>query len=303
MTRMKVAGVLALLAIGAAGEAEGQRRPEARERVRVEAARRGWIGITYTAQAGGGRMVVTEVVPRSPAADAGLVEGDTIVSWNGHDDPADAIANASIAAGDTVRFRVRRNGEREREIVVVAGSARDRPLVMARRRGRDVVVVRPGRIADGMRIHMDSMAVHADSLHTRLRVILRDSLGPALQRFERVEMPRFEREVERAAQRMAHGLNFSVGTRAVAGAEFAEINAGLASYFGTDRGALVLRVAPETPAARSGLQAGDVVVSADGHPIEDVRDLREAVSRSDDRDVELVIVRQGARTGLRLSWE
>lgn len=290
----------ALLALGVAAEAQAQRAPEARSRAVVEMTRRGWIGITYSTSGTSGRMAVTEVIPASPAAGAGLAPGDTIVRWNGDENPEAAAMRNPVQPGDTLRLRVRRDG-RTRDVTVVATSSRSRPAVTFSRGGdRDVIVLRPSRLSE-VRIHADSIAVHADSMHTRLRAMLRDSLGPALRRFEAVEIPRVEAQLMAAQARLAEG--FSAGARAVAGAEFAEVNAGLASYFGTDRGVLVLRVAPETPAARAGLQAGDVVVSANGHPVEDVRDLREAVSGSRDRDVELEIVRRGSRSQIRLRWE
>lgn len=299
----------ALLALGVAGEAAAQRAPEARSRAVVELTRRGWIGITYSTSGTSGRMAVTDVTPGSPAAGAGLTVGDTIVRWDGDANPEQAAFRTPVQPGDTLRLRVRRDG-RTRDVTVVAVSSRSRPAVATGRGGgRDVYILRPSRAPDEVWIHMDSIAVHADSMHVRLRAMLRDSLGPALQRleetglrrFETVEMPRLEAELQAAQARLAEG--FSAGARAVAGAEFAEVNAGLASYFGTERGALVLRVAPETPAARAGLQAGDVVISANGHPVSEVRDLREAVVRSRARDVELQIVRRGSRTALRLRWE
>lgn len=124
------------------------------------------------------------------------------------------------------------------------------------------------------------------------------------------EMPRIRMEAERAERELAREMarvtvagGLALGSRSVAGAEFSELNEGLADYFGTDRGVLVLRVAPDTPAARSGLRAGDVVVSAGGQSVERVHEIREAVLESRDRDVELVVVRRGARQGLRLRWE
>ena len=313
---MKVVGTVILLAVGTTAEAVAQRTPEARSRAeraeraeraaevaraRAEMGQRGWIGITYSTPGSGRSMLVTEVISGSPAERAGLRRGDRIVRWNGSRDPVAEAREHPLQEGDTLRLRLQREGERERDVTVIAGSARDRVWTVVTGRPGDVVVLRPSEVMEGVRIHMDSLGIHADSLHTRLRVMLRDSLGPAIERFEAVEMPRIQAELEAAQARVAHG--FSMGARSVAGAEFAELNSGLAAYFGTDRGALVLRVAPETPASRSGLQAGDVVVSANGQAIEDVRDLREAVARSRDRDVELEIVRRGARNQVRLRWE
>ena len=101
---------------------------------------------------------------------------------------------------------------------------------------------------------------------------------------------------------MAHGF-FELARSGIAGAEFEEMNDGLASYFGTSDGLLVLRVAPETPAARAGLQAGDVVLSVDGEPVTEVSQLRARMLRApqqNDGALRLEILRRGARHTLEL---
>ena len=59
------------------------------------------------------------------------------------------------------------------------------------------------------------------------------------------------------------------------------VTADIAASMGlTDvRGALVSEVARESPAARVGLQAGDVILDVSGHPVTDANDLRSEVSR------------------------
>lgn len=70
-----------------------------------------------------------------------------------------------------------------------------------------------------------------------------------------------------------------IGSRAIAGAELTELNPGLGEYFGTDEGVLVVRVPDDTPAARAGLQAGDVVVNVNGNAIDDISSLRRRISQ------------------------
>lgn len=59
------------------------------------------------------------------------------------------------------------------------------------------------------------------------------------------------------------------------GVQIQDINQGLAESFGLSKpdGALIAAVVPDSPAARSGLQSGDVVLSINGHPIERAGDL------------------------------
>src|SRR5690606_2810562 len=95
-----------------------------------------------------------------------------------------------------------------------------------------------------------------------------------------------------------------LGERGVAGAEFVELNPGLAQYFaGVTDGLLTVRVAPATPAARAQLEPGDVVVSVGGRPVQSVGELRIALlnaAGSKPQEVRLEVVRKGERRELRL---
>lgn len=304
----------ALLSLMTAPALQAQERPE--RRARAETLRPGWLGFAYTTVAGpeGERLLIERVLEGSPAERAGIEVGDTVVQWNGRADVARALLENPLRPGETVRLRVRRAGERDRELTVRVGERPREFVEMRRGRDDEVIVIRPGAVlealrlnSDSLRIRLDSLAVHADSLHRRLRVMLRDSLGPRLREMER-EIPdvhiRMRRGVEGEPGRMEPlRLDFDLGARAVAGAEFTRINEGLSDYFGVERGVVVLRVAPSTPAARAGLQAGDVIVEANGSAVDDVRSLRRAVSRARERTVELEVIRKGKRRSLSMRWE
>ena len=83
-----------------------------------------------------------------------------------------------------------------------------------------------------------------------------------------------------------------IGSRAIAGAEFTDLDPAMKTYFGTDRGLLTLRVAPETPAARAGLQPGDIVKKANGREINRVANLRGALSETPGT-IKLEVLRKG----------
>jgi membrane-associated protease RseP (regulator of RpoE activity) len=90
------------------------------------------------------------------------------------------------------------------------------------------------------------------------------------------------------------------GMSAIAGAELTELNEGLGEYFGADEGVLVVRVPDRTPAARAGLEAGDVIVRANGRDVSTVSELRRAVTRSGDDPVRLEIIRRNSRRTIEL---
>jgi len=66
------------------------------------------------------------------------------------------------------------------------------------------------------------------------------------------------------------------------GLKIQELDGQLAEYFGTSRGVLVSSVEADSPAARAGLKAGDVVTSIDGKAVAEPSDLIEAVQSADD---------------------
>jgi serine protease Do len=79
----------------------------------------------------------------------------------------------------------------------------------------------------------------------------------------------------------------------------------MADYFGVESGVLVLRVEPGTPAARTGLRGGDVIVRADGEDVESVQELRDAIAAAtanDRHSVALDVVRKKKSLKLTLSW-
>jgi membrane-associated protease RseP (regulator of RpoE activity) len=95
---------------------------------------------------------------------------------------------------------------------------------------------------------------------------------------------------------------FTVGMRAIAGAELAELNPGLGEYFGTLDGVLVLNAAEGTPAARSGLSGGDVITRANGQTVTTIESLRRIVGRAaPGSTIRLEILRRGTRSTVELN--
>jgi serine protease Do len=78
----------------------------------------------------------------------------------------------------------------------------------------------------------------------------------------------------------------------------------LGEYFGvTDgHGALITTVRPDTPAARAGLHAGDVIVAVDDREVSSPRDLSRALSGKEG-DVSLTIIREKQRQTVRVTLE
>ena len=105
-----------------------------------------------------------------------------------------------------------------------------------------------------------------------------------------------------AAQIIEHGEV----RRAWIGVGYQELTPELASHFSTGsarlEGALINRIEPNGPAARAGLEPGDVVVSVADHAVTDGRSLLRSVMMEDvGSTMQLVVIRRGSTLRLSLT--
>ncbi|HEX9937276.1 MAG TPA: PDZ domain-containing protein, partial [Longimicrobium sp.] len=207
---------------------------------------------------------------------------------------------------------LRRDGRDEQRTIV---AAERREVVAGRfpRPGAGPRVFTVPRGEGSIVIHMDTLEMHVDSMRRRidsLRVNLRRRHGDSLViRYDtavRILRDSLLHVLPRLEGRVREGVTpffMEFGMRSMAGAEFAEMNPGLGRYFRTNQGLLVLQVAPQTPAARAGLQPGDVVVEANGNRVARVGDLRTAFTRADGQEVRLTLLRDGRRQNVSVRWD
>jgi serine protease Do len=237
--------------------------PEPRERARVLRfdGRGSQIGVMVDDVAGGVR--IEDVDEESPAAKAGIREGDTVVEFDG-----ERVRSArqfarlveETVAGRTVKLVVVRDGQQQTLDV----TPEDRAL------GWGFDGDRIGReIARGMR-----------------------EIEPRLREF-RFDPPAFDFDF-----RMAPGT-----ARARLGVQIESLPPQLAEYFGVkDGGVLVSGVTKDSPAEKAGLKAGDVITSIDGDRVRDYGDLIGEL-RSKTGDVTIGIVRDKKESTLKSTIE
>lgn len=140
--------------------------------------------------------------------------------------------------------------------------------------------------------------------------------------------PEFEREIERSVEQSLRNLperiepffNFhwrepaerrfdggipAAGARGRLGVQVEGLSDQLAGYFGVkDGGVLVAGVTEDSPAAKAGLKAGDVITKVNGGAVKDPRDLVQALGDvKDDGVVALDIVRDKKATSLTATIE
>ena len=96
-----------------------------------------------------------------------------------------------------------------------------------------------------------------------------------------------------------------VRDRRYLGVELQGMTPQLAEYFGLSKrsGALVIFVFADSPAAKAGLKAGDVILSAGGDSVENPYDLRRALTDKPDGPVEFKILRDKQEQTLRVQLE
>lgn len=231
---------------------------------------------------------VAEVLDRGPADEAGIREGDVIVSLDGHalsdaldddlerrfDDDRSFPAQRLVALareldeGDPVEVVVERDGE-TRTLTVTPREIRERdwPRSVFRFRGAGP------HAAGEYRLRMGEMAERMRDLREHAREM--DLSGM------RHQAPRYGK-VFRFRDGSVHGL------------DLVELNADLGAYFGTESGVLVADV---ESGSGLGLRPGDVVSAVDGREVEDVAELRRILwSYREGEEIEFRIRRDGAET-------
>ena len=191
-------------------------------------------------------VLVSEVVDDSPAAKAGLLDGDVIIAFAGEslaDNGALTRAVREAKPGDKVEVTVLRDGQKK-TINVELGE-----------RQNDFAWFTPGSDDD-------------------VKVIMKGLHGGDGD-FEFHSLPE---------------------DRGWLGVQFDDVSPQLGEYFGVKdgEGVLVTEVVEESPAAKAGLMAGDVIVRMGTTEVEDTGDLREALAGTKAEDkIDVEYVRKG----------
>jgi serine protease Do len=119
-----------------------------------------------------------------------------------------------------------------------------------------------------------------------------------------------QRQVERAARNFPRlrvdidperfGRNFPFGERQRLGVHLMPVSDQLATYFGVKGGVLVTSVEADSPAARAGLKAGDVIVTVNSRAVSDAGDVANEVGRGGS-DLSLTVMRDKKEVAIKAS--
>lgn len=222
-------------------------------------------------------VAVEKVSDNSPAKQAGLQDGDVIVRFNGEE--VSSFRKLSRLISETspdhqVKLTVVRGGN-EREINVTIGK-RPEPQF---RTGSFEMTMPQGQIFQRM---------------------------PNLPQMR--EMPRMPSTANGDVfvwGGNGEGGNFIFGSTRQIGVSVSSLSKQLGEYFGvTDgKGILINNVNENSPAAKAGLRAGDVIVEVEGKSVANTMDLIRGIAEKKEGEVSLTILRNKNRQTVKVTPE
>jgi membrane-associated protease RseP (regulator of RpoE activity) len=219
---------------------------------------------------------IVTVDGQSPAQRAGIMPGDMLVAYNGLDVVGRPLNLSQLLVPEKkLAVTVRRDGE-TKEFAVTVANAPDR--VYVRRKAFDNEMAGPP----------DPGAILASEIRRAL---------PA-------QTGRLGRGSLVAATGVPMGNQmFVISSNGVLGASVSTVGPELARKLKLEMGVLVNEVPEETPAWRSGLRTGDVIVNASGQPVASLNQLREMIlMRAAERAVALRIIRDNKPQDVNVKW-
>lgn len=273
------AAVLVLVAAGGV-RAAGEDGVKKRGRVEVRVGGGGQLGVSLEdvgaddvarlRLSGERGAVVTDVREGSAAEKAGIREGDVIVRFGGQDVWSAAQLARLVRetpAGRAVDVGLSRDGSAQSVSVTLAKRDRDRLMRFG-----------PG----DFHFEMPDLPEIADVPHPPM-----PPLPPMPPMLEGVDGDR-----RFFFRRLGHGRKL--------GLSYQELGEQLAGYFEVEGGVLVTEVEADGPAARAGVEAGDVIVRFGGKAVKDGGDLRSALADAEG-DVAIGVQRDGRAMDLTVT--
>lgn len=100
-----------------------------------------------------------------------------------------------------------------------------------------------------------------------------------------------------------NSLVFAFGNSRRIGINTMQLTKQLADYFGVadGKGVLVTSVAEESPAAKAGIKAGDVIIAVDGEKVESAGDVTTGLNKRKEGDVSLTLIRNKSQMNVTVT--
>ena len=217
-------------------------------------------------------VAVEKVADNSPAASAGIQTGDVIVKFNGEE--ITSVRKLTRLVGEVAP------DHQAKVTVLRGGSERDITVTVGKRPAPEFSNGAFGLNLPEGKIEIPDMGE------------MPNILPPSSD---------FPREFN-LPQGQGRSFTFARGGRQI-GVGVTGLTEQLAKHFGVEGGVLISEVRENSPAARAGLKAGDIVVEAEGRTVKNELDLVRAINDKKDGDVRLTIVRDGKRQTISVTPE
>ncbi|MCA1632582.1 MAG: PDZ domain-containing protein [Acidobacteria bacterium] len=236
---------------------------------------------------------VESVLKGSPAERAGLRERDVIIRFDGEEVTSVRKLNRLIDESSpehTARLTVLRGGS-EQQLSAKLGKQEGFVPALGNGFERDFGADAARRLAEQYRGDSEETRRRAEELRRRA-----EELGRGGE-----ELRRRAEELQRNNPGGTFGF-FAVAGRRI-GITTSALGPQLAEYFGVRKGVLVTSVEENSPAAKSGLKAGDVIVEAEGEQVGESGDLSRALNRKEEGEVMLSVMRERKQRTIRVTPE
>ncbi|MCA1815570.1 MAG: PDZ domain-containing protein [Acidobacteria bacterium] len=263
-------------------------------------------------------VVVTRVVADSPAAKAGLQSGDVILRFDGEEVSSTQKLSRLVSESSpehTARLTVSRGGGERGISVALAHGAHVGALA-----GGGALAL-PGANAEAWRSENGELfrwdgrqwqkesgeeaRKRAEEFRQRAEEWRKQSQDWQKNSQEwRKQSEELRRQFE-GLRGQQGGFAFALGGGRRIGVTTTPLTDQLADYFGVSRGGgvLVTSVSENSPAAKAGLKAGDIVTEVDGEGVRGAADLSRLVSRKDEGEVTLTVTRDHNRRSVKVTPE
>jgi serine protease Do len=207
---------------------------------------------------------ITQVIKDSPAEKAGLKKDDVIVRFEGDSVTSVRKLNrlvSEVAPDQTIKLGISRSGG-EQEVAVTIGKRNESMNTMGYLQGLDKL--------KGLDKLEGLDKLKEWEMSPGANVWKWEGQGPGEE-----------------------GMVFAFGNHRRIGVNTMHLTKQLADYFGIGdgKGVLVTAVEEDSPAAKAGLKAGDVITAIDGDKVEGSGDLARGINKKKDGEVTLTVIR------------
>lgn len=216
-------------------------------------------------------VAVEKVMDDSPAQAAGLQTGDVIVRFNGED--VTSVRKLTRLIGEVAP------DHQAKLTILRAGTEREITATLAKRQG--------------LRFENGAFSVAVPDALGKVEFPPMPEIAPM------PPMPRIEGlpggQGDYFVWRSGSGRRIGVG--------ITPLTKQLSEHFGVEGGVIINNVRENSPAARAGLRAGDIIVEVDGKAVKGEGDVLRAIAEKKEGDVSLTIVRDRNRQTISVTPE